>query len=191
MQSVVLPQAMKRMLPALVNQSIIQLKNTSLLSILAVPDLLYQGQTVAHETYRPLEVYTRSMAVVLFRLFSGRLRCSPSDSRSHLASHYRSLNLSSAKHIKAMFDFKPVTDYSDGIYAIDSGYVRPHLDAIYLMVEQGRAALIDTGTNHSLPAVLAALHGCGLITRGGGLRDPDACPSRSCRRCRATDAADG
>ncbi len=58
MQSVVLPQAMKRMLPALVNQSIIQLKNTSLLSILAVPDLLYQGQTVAHETYRPLEVYT-------------------------------------------------------------------------------------------------------------------------------------
>jgi polar amino acid transport system permease protein len=58
MRSVVLPQALKRMLPALVNQSIIQLKNTSLLSILAVPDLLYQGQTVAHETYRPLEAYT-------------------------------------------------------------------------------------------------------------------------------------
>jgi polar amino acid transport system permease protein len=58
MGSVVLPQACKRMLPALVNQSIIQLKNTSLLSILAVPDLLYQGQTVAHETYRPLEAYT-------------------------------------------------------------------------------------------------------------------------------------
>jgi polar amino acid transport system permease protein len=65
MTSVVLPQALKRMLPALVNQSIIQLKNTSLLSILAVPDLLYQGQTVAHETYRPLEAYSL-VALVYF-----------------------------------------------------------------------------------------------------------------------------
>lgn len=58
MRRVILPQALRRMLPPLMNQSILQLKNTSLLSILAVPDLLYQGQTVAHETYRPLEVYT-------------------------------------------------------------------------------------------------------------------------------------
>ena len=61
-----------------------------------------------------------------------------------------------------MFDFQPVTDYADGIFAIDSGYVRPHLDAIYLMVENGRAALIDTGTNRSVPAVLLALDRCGL-----------------------------
>jgi polar amino acid transport system permease protein len=58
MRRVVLPQALRRMLPPLMNQSILQLKNTSLLSVLAVPDLLYQGQTVAHETYRPLEVYS-------------------------------------------------------------------------------------------------------------------------------------
>jgi polar amino acid transport system permease protein len=54
----VLPQALKRMVPPLMSQSIMQLKNTSLLSVLAVPDLLYQGQVVAHETYRPLELYT-------------------------------------------------------------------------------------------------------------------------------------
>ena len=46
------------MVPPLMSQSIMQLKNTSLLSVLAVPDLLYQGQVVAHETYRPLELYT-------------------------------------------------------------------------------------------------------------------------------------
>ena len=46
------------MVPPLVSQSIMQLKNTSLLSVLAVPDLLYQGQVIAHDTYRPLEVYT-------------------------------------------------------------------------------------------------------------------------------------
>ena len=55
---VVLPQASRKMLPPLMNQSILQLKNTSLLSVLAVPDLLYQGQVIAHDTYRPLEIYS-------------------------------------------------------------------------------------------------------------------------------------
>ena len=58
LRRIVLPQALKRMAPPLMSQSIMQLKNTSLLSVLAVPDLLYQGQVVAHETYRPLELYT-------------------------------------------------------------------------------------------------------------------------------------
>lgn len=58
MRHVVLPQAFRRMVPPLVNQSVLQLKNTSLLSVLAVPDLLYQGQVIAHDTYRPLEVYS-------------------------------------------------------------------------------------------------------------------------------------
>ena len=58
MRRVVLPQAFKRMVPPLMSQSIMQLKNTSLLSVLAIPDLLYQGQTAAHDLYRPLECYT-------------------------------------------------------------------------------------------------------------------------------------
>ena len=58
LRRIVLPQALKRMVPPLMSQSIMQLKNTSLLSVLAVPDLLYQGQVIAHETYRPLELYT-------------------------------------------------------------------------------------------------------------------------------------
>ncbi|MBC9178829.1 ectoine/hydroxyectoine ABC transporter permease subunit EhuC [Pseudoroseomonas ludipueritiae] len=65
MRRIVLPQALKRMVPPLMNQSIIQLKNTSLVSVLAVPDLLYQGQAVAHDTYRPLEIYSL-VAVIYF-----------------------------------------------------------------------------------------------------------------------------
>ncbi len=65
MQRIVLPQAIKRMIPPLMNQSIIQFKNTSLVSVLAVPDLLYQGQLAATETYRPLEVYS-VIAVIYF-----------------------------------------------------------------------------------------------------------------------------
>ena len=55
-----------------------------------------------------------------------------------------------------------VIDYSDGISAVDSGYVRPHLDAIHLIVEGGRVAVVDTGTNDSVPHVLNALAAKGL-----------------------------
>jgi polar amino acid transport system permease protein len=61
---VVLPQALRQMIPPFMNQSIIQLKNTSLVSTIAVADLLYQGQMITAATYRPLEVYT--MVAVLY-----------------------------------------------------------------------------------------------------------------------------
>lgn len=58
LRRIILPQAIRKMLPSLVNQSVINLKNTSLVSVLAIPDLLYQGKLIALETFRPLEVYT-------------------------------------------------------------------------------------------------------------------------------------
>ncbi len=44
-----------------------------------------------------------------------------------------------------------------GIYAIDAQYVRPHMDAVHLIVDAGRGAFVDTGTDHSAPALMAAL----------------------------------
>ena len=67
MRRVVLPQAFKRMVPPLMSQSIMQLKNTSLVSVLAVPDILYQGQLITSATYRPLETYTM-VALVYFAI---------------------------------------------------------------------------------------------------------------------------
>ncbi|MGQ3053922.1 MAG: MBL fold metallo-hydrolase [Roseateles sp.] len=61
-----------------------------------------------------------------------------------------------------MLDF--IEDLGDGIYAIDTGFQRPRFDAAYLMVEDGRAAFIDTGTNHAVPRLLAALAALGLAT---------------------------
>src|SRR5215469_17346924 len=49
---VILPQAFRRMIPPFMNQSIIQLKNTSLVSTIAVADLLYEGQMITAATYR-------------------------------------------------------------------------------------------------------------------------------------------
>jgi hydroxyacylglutathione hydrolase len=53
-------------------------------------------------------------------------------------------------------------DYEHGISAIDSGYYRPMLDAVHLLVEGERAAIVDTGTNYSVPLVLAAMRAKGL-----------------------------
>lgn len=67
MRRVVLPQAVRRMVAPFLNQSIIQLKNTSLVSTIAVPDLLYQGTLITSDTYKPLEVYT-VVALIYFAL---------------------------------------------------------------------------------------------------------------------------
>ena len=55
-----------------------------------------------------------------------------------------------------------VEDLGGGVFAIDTGFQRPRFDAAYLVVHQGRAAFIDTGTNHAVPRHLAALEALGL-----------------------------
>lgn len=55
-----------------------------------------------------------------------------------------------------------LTDFRAGITAIDTDYVRPRLAASHLVVDAGRAAFVDTGTTHSLPALLHALEAKGI-----------------------------
>jgi glyoxylase-like metal-dependent hydrolase (beta-lactamase superfamily II) len=50
-----------------------------------------------------------------------------------------------------------VIDYGNGIGGIDTGFFRPNFDAAYLIVENGRAAFVDVGTNYSVPRLLEAL----------------------------------
>jgi glyoxylase-like metal-dependent hydrolase (beta-lactamase superfamily II) len=49
-----------------------------------------------------------------------------------------------------------------GIHTIDTAFQRDHFDAAYLIVESGRGAFVDCGTNHSVPNLLAALSSAGL-----------------------------
>jgi glyoxylase-like metal-dependent hydrolase (beta-lactamase superfamily II) len=44
-----------------------------------------------------------------------------------------------------------------GIHSIDTLYVRPGLDASHLIVQDGRAAFVDTGPSSGVPQLLAAL----------------------------------
>jgi glyoxylase-like metal-dependent hydrolase (beta-lactamase superfamily II) len=48
-------------------------------------------------------------------------------------------------------------DFAHDITAIDTGFFRPRFDASHLIIERGRAAFIDTGTNYSVPRLLDAL----------------------------------
>lgn len=44
-----------------------------------------------------------------------------------------------------------------GIHAVDTQYMRPGLDASHLIIEDGRAAFVDTGPTSAVPHLLAAL----------------------------------
>lgn len=63
---VILPQAIPRMIPAFTNRGIELVKSTTLASILAYPELLYQAKVIGESEYRPLEAYTA--VAVLFTL---------------------------------------------------------------------------------------------------------------------------
>ncbi|MFK7694271.1 amino acid ABC transporter permease [Paenibacillus sp. HJGM_3] len=55
---IVFPQAFKRMIPPLGNQFIISLKDTSLLSIIAVGELMRNGQEIVSTEFNAFEIYT-------------------------------------------------------------------------------------------------------------------------------------
>ena len=58
LRRVVLPQAVKRMLPAFLERAIELMKTTTLVATVSYADLLFQANEVAQKTFRPLEVFT-------------------------------------------------------------------------------------------------------------------------------------
>jgi polar amino acid transport system permease protein len=65
MRRVVLPQALRRMLPALTNRGIEIFKMTTLASTVAYVELLQQGKLLASLNFNPIETYT-VIAVIFF-----------------------------------------------------------------------------------------------------------------------------
>ena len=54
---VVLPQAVKNMIPSIVNQLIITLKDTSILSVIGFPELVNKAQNVIAITFKSFEIW--------------------------------------------------------------------------------------------------------------------------------------
>lgn len=55
---VILPQALRTILPPVGNECIAMLKDTSLVSVMAMPDLMQRGRSFAAKTYLYFETYT-------------------------------------------------------------------------------------------------------------------------------------
>ncbi|MBM3555483.1 MAG: amino acid ABC transporter permease [Alphaproteobacteria bacterium] len=65
MRRIILPQAIKRMLPALTNRAIEIFKMSTLASAIAYVELLHQGKLIASLYFNPIETYT-TVAVLFF-----------------------------------------------------------------------------------------------------------------------------
>ncbi|MGA0018933.1 MAG: MBL fold metallo-hydrolase [Steroidobacteraceae bacterium] len=55
-----------------------------------------------------------------------------------------------------------IIHYEHAIHAVDNHYLRPNFDASHIIIEQGRAAIVDCGTSHSVPRILSALEALGV-----------------------------
>src|SRR5690606_10660103 len=65
MRFVVLPQAIRRILPALGNQFVYMLKMSSLVYVLGLPELTRRANELSVTVYRPLEIYSVLVAEYL------------------------------------------------------------------------------------------------------------------------------
>lgn len=70
MRRVVLPQAVKRMIPAFLERAIELMKTTTLVATVAYADLLFEASDIAQKTFRPLEVFTAAAAIYFIVIFA-------------------------------------------------------------------------------------------------------------------------
>ena len=58
LRRIVLPQALRKVLPPLANTFIVFLKYSSLVSVVGVNDLMYRANVISTTSFRPIEIYT-------------------------------------------------------------------------------------------------------------------------------------
>lgn len=69
LRKIVLPQATIRMLPAFGSVLTMAIKDTAIATVIAVPELMHRAETVAGQSYRPVEVFTFVMVLYFLLLF--------------------------------------------------------------------------------------------------------------------------
>ena len=68
-RDIVLPQALVRMLPAFGSVFSITIKDTAIAAVIAVPEYMNRSQTVAGQSFHPVEVFIVAMIVYFLILF--------------------------------------------------------------------------------------------------------------------------
>ena len=67
MRRVIMPQAVKRMIPAFMNRAVELMKMTSLASVIAYGELMHQAKTISTIAFNPIEMYT-AVALMFFAM---------------------------------------------------------------------------------------------------------------------------
>ena len=70
-RKVVLPQALVRMLPAFGSILSITIKDTAIATVIAVPELMKRAETLAGQSYRPIEIFSVVAIIYFIILFPG------------------------------------------------------------------------------------------------------------------------
>jgi His/Glu/Gln/Arg/opine family amino acid ABC transporter permease subunit len=65
MQKIILPQAIRTLMPPLLNHAVSLMKWSALVSVLGVADLTYRAQLLSSQTFRPIELFT-SVGIIYF-----------------------------------------------------------------------------------------------------------------------------
>jgi len=69
LRKIILPQATIRMLPAFGSVLTVAIKDTAIATVIAVPELMHKAETIAGQSYRPIEVFTAVIVAYFVILF--------------------------------------------------------------------------------------------------------------------------
>ncbi len=73
LRHVILPQAMRRMIPAFTNRAVELAKMTSIASVITVHELMHEARTMATQSFLPLETFTVVAAIYFILIYPGTL----------------------------------------------------------------------------------------------------------------------
>jgi len=69
MRRIILPQAFARIAPAILNQFVLCFKSTAVVSIIAVPDIMYHANVIVNETFLSMQIYTIAAMIYFLLVF--------------------------------------------------------------------------------------------------------------------------
>ena len=106
MKRIVLPQAIRIIIPPIGNDTISMLKFTSLVSVLALPDLLYSAQMIYSRTYQTIPLLI--VATIWYLILSTALTII----EHHIENHLKSRQITrSASFLSRLLPFKFALGY--------------------------------------------------------------------------------
>ena len=70
MRRIIVPQALVKLAPALLNQFVLCFKSTAVVSVIAVPDIMYHANVIVNETFLSMQIYTIAALMYFLLVFA-------------------------------------------------------------------------------------------------------------------------